>query len=204
MYPLLFTELGRRDQNPGRPAISLPGLDYSDYPEFETTAGLEGFKDLEQAFHIPLPLGFPYMDWVVADMNGLQQGNAVFPLPNSEERFFLENIILLWPKAGAGAYPEINPTGNESPSPTIQISSADPNGRAGKFAMSGPQMFARPMHVDLVGGRRGINIRRQFFFSARDRILVDIHKTNAVDPRWVGIGIIGRMINPDFIQGAIA
>jgi len=223
MFPLFYGDAGRKNRaNKARPLLTLPGLDSNYYPEIEADGGLERFGEVEGMFQMEFPLGLPYMDFVAVDLLSRVAADFVFPLPHSQEVFVLENIFLSWPNQGAGAYPATNPAGNVIPMPTIQIASSDPRLRK-TSSTHGPNMFWKPIPLNHVGNNRaelryqtgvnfyhrvgddkGLDQRRVFHFSERDMIQFRIQKApGTTEPRWVGVGIAGRMVAEKFLQGVI-
>lgn len=196
---------------PGRrPLLTLPGIDFDYYPELEADGAMARFNDLEGCFEIPFPYGFPYMDFQVIDLQNVRDGSLVFPIKSTGEIFLLEQLTFQWPGKGAGAYPDTAPTGGESSVPTVQITSSNPNLRNGRYVASGPAMFSKPVLMNQLGGpgqigSKAIRLdnRRLIPFSERDTITFDFTKFDNVDPRWIGVGIIGRLVTPQFLQGII-
>ncbi len=225
MFPIYYGDADGKVSPSSRPLLSLPGMDYDSYPEIEADGGLERFSETEGCWQIPFPLGLPYMDYAEYEwpsIDGanlsLQSGQIIFPLENSEEYFFLESITLKIPQAGAYPPPWTNPSGAPSPVPLIQVSSSDPNRRRGRYSMAGPEMFHRPIPANHICGVLGngvpggfrVDYRRMVPFSPLDRIVVDIKKqadpaypADFANPRWIGVGIQGRMVAAKFLQGVI-
>lgn len=211
MFPLFYPDAARTARAPkGRPLLTLPGLDFDRYPEIIDPSELAAFGEMEGLFQMPFPMGMPYLDFVVVDMNGIPSGRASFQLPNGNEYLYLETVFVNWPRMGAGAYPDTAPSGGESPMPKIQISSSDPNRRNARQAMQGPDMFWKSLPLNHISGQsifqrggNGFNPRRGFVFSPRDVVSIKVDKLENTDPRWVSVGISGRMITEKFLQGYI-
>lgn len=219
MFPIVYSDASRGSRSPRRrPLQSLPGLDYERYPEIEDISELESFGDMAGLFDLPFPVGFPYLDFVVIDMEVgdpdppaklVYRANIQLDYPN--EYFYLESLYIDWPKQGSDPYPETNPTGQESPIPLIQISSSDPRRRNMREAMQGPTMFDRPIPANQINGQSifdlpgiGANTRRGFWFSPRDVISIAVQPRGQDGfPRWVSVALAGRMITKKFLQGFI-
>lgn len=220
MFPLMYSDAARGSRIPRRrPLQSLPGLDYDRYPEIEDPADLQSFGDMAGLFEMPFPVGFPYLDFVVFDLtigDPDPPEQAVYrkniQLQSATEYLYLESLYIDWPKQGVDAYPETNPTGEESPVPLIQISSSDPRRRNTRNAMQGPTMFERPIPANQINGQSifdlpgvGLNTRRGFWFSPRDVISISVERSvkGSSFPNWVSVALAGRLITKKFVQGFI-
>lgn len=220
MFPIIYSDATRGSRSPRRrPLQSLPGLDFDRYPEIEDVSELESFGDMAGMFDLPFPVGFPYLDFVVLNMEVGDPDpppksvyRANIQLESATEYLYLESLYIDWPKQGSGAYPETNPDGAESPIPLIQISSSDPRRRKLRNAMQGPTMFERPIPANQINGQSifdlpgiGLNTRRGFWFSPRDVISIAVERTDKTSdfPNWVSVALAGRLITEKFIQGFI-